>query len=81
MNVRMLDGMLDERNVCKPENLSYETQNFSSNISSNMHKKCSMKCSTGLPQSLLKIANFFKSMTLSFYFALFSTLLLPYPST
>ena len=30
-------------NVCKPENSSYETRNFSSNISSNMRKKCWMK--------------------------------------
>ena len=34
-------------NVCKPENSSYETRNFSSSISSNMQKKCWMKCCSG----------------------------------
>ena len=34
-------------NVCKPENSSYETHNFSSSISSNMQKKYWMKCWTG----------------------------------
>ena len=39
-------------NVCKPENSSYETCDFSSNISSNMQKKCWMKCWTGLLRPL-----------------------------
>ena len=34
--------------MCKPENSSYETRNFSSNILSNIQKKCWMKYWSGL---------------------------------
>ena len=40
-------------NVCKPENSSYETRNFSSNIWVNMQKICRMKCWTGLLRPFL----------------------------
>ena len=40
-------------NVCKPENSSNETSDFSSKISSNIQKKCWMKCWTGLLRPLI----------------------------